>query len=111
MHTFKGSPEYEEKFLSYVWSSVPEKYKQKYMKYLIERKIMTFDYHFGRSIDRPAWIGSNFHSSMLLEIKKYKFKTLLIERMLLVAENREVRRILIFIKRVKNKLCKLVSGI
>lgn len=111
MHTFKGSPEYEEKFLSYVWHSVPEKYKQKYIKCLIEHKIMSFDYHFGCSIDRPTWIGSNFHSMLLLEIKKYKFRALPIERMLLIAENRVVRRVLIFIKRVKNKLCKLVSGI
>lgn len=111
MHTFKGSPEYEEKFLSYVWSSVPENYKHLYIKYLIERKIMTFDYHFGRSIDRPTWIGSNFHSSLLLEIKKYKFRALPIERILLIAENRDIRRVLIFIKKVKNKLFKLVGSL
>lgn len=111
MHTFKGSPEYEEKFLSYVWSSVPMQYQQEYILCLIEYKIMSFDYHFGRSIDRPTWIGSKFHSTLLLEIKKYKFRALPIERMLLTAENREVRRILIFIKRVKNKLFKFISKI
>jgi hypothetical protein len=45
----------------------------------------------------------------LLEIKKYKFRALPIERMLLIAENRVVRRVLIFIKRVKNKILKIVT--
>ncbi|MBP3408611.1 MAG: glycosyltransferase [Bacteroidaceae bacterium] len=104
MHTFKKDSEYEELFMNHLWMSVPEKHKERYRKPFIKHKILTFDYHFGYSTEIPEWIGTNFHKTLLADIKEQKFKALPIERMLLTARNKNLRKVLILAKRIKNKL-------
>ena len=104
MHTFETTPEYEQMFYDNLWKSVPENKQKEYINYLIYYKIKTFDRMFGYSADVSRWIGSVFHKNLLYEIDKYKYKSLLIERLLLVVNNRAIREILIFLKRVKNTI-------
>lgn len=104
MHTFDGGVEYEEKFLQHLLQSIPPTEFDRYKKYIIIRKIRTFDYHFGWSTDIPKWRGNHFYNNLLKEIKEYKIKELFIERELITATNKNKRRLLILLKRVKNKL-------
>lgn len=104
MHTFDGGVEYEEVFLQQLKISIPEKEYSTYAKYLVIRKVRTFDYHFGYSTKIPLWRGSHFYTTLLKEIKEYRIKELFIERLLVTTTNRYLRKILILIKRVKNKL-------
>lgn len=104
MHTFKRNSAYEDLFMNNLWMAIPPKYQEKYKKHFIRHKIMTFDYHFGHSTEVPEWIGTDFHKTLLKEIKKHHFRALPIERMLLTATNKNIRSILILIKRIKNKL-------
>ncbi|MBR3976877.1 MAG: glycosyltransferase family 2 protein [Bacteroidaceae bacterium] len=104
MHTFKRNDKYDEMFYDYLWKSVPDRHKAAYEKHLIRRRIMTFDYHFGYSSEIPEWIGSNYHKTLLSDIKRTRYRALPIERLLLTATNKHIRTVLIFIKRCKNKL-------
>ena len=104
IHTFETSSEYEQMFYDNLWKSVPKDKEKEYIKYLIYYKIKTFDKMFGYSADVPSWIGSVFHKNLLYEIDEHKYKSLLIERLLLVVTNRTIREILIFLKRVKNTI-------
>ena len=104
MHTFETTPEYEQMFYDNLWKSVPKDKQKEYINYLIYYKIKTFDRLFGYSAEVPRWIGSVFHKNLLYEIDLYKYKSLLIERLLLVTTNRNIRKILIFLKRVKNRI-------
>ena len=107
MHSFKRSSEYEDKFMSLLWKAVPQEYQEKYKKHIIRHKIMTFDYHFGYSTEIPEWLGTNFHKTLMKEIRMQKFRALPIERMLLSVTNKNMRKFLILVKRVKNKLFKI----
>ena len=104
MHTFDEGVEYEEKFLEYLMRSIPMEKADRYSKYIVINKIRTFDYHFGWSTDIPKWRGNHFYNNLLKEIKEYKIKELFIERELITATNKNKRRLLILLKRVKNKL-------
>ena len=104
MHSFNEGVEYEEKFLKHLEQSIPSIELEKYRKYLVINKIRTFDYHFGWSTDVPEWQGNNFYNTLIKEIKELQIKELFIERQLITASNRNKRRVLIFLKRVKNKL-------
>lgn len=106
MHAFKRSSEYEDLFMNFLWMSVPPEYKEKYKKYIIRHKIMTFDYHFGYSAEIPEWIGTDFHKTLLKDIKMQKFRAMPIERMLLTVTDKNMRKFLILVKRIKNKLFK-----
>ena len=90
MHTFKTTPEYEQKFYDNLWLSVPEKFKDEYINYLIGYKLWTFDFHFGYSIDRPSWIGSDFYNRLLKEIDEYNYKGQLIARLLLTITSKPI---------------------
>lgn len=104
MHSFKGGEKYENAFLEHLLYSIPEKELDKYRKYVIIRKIRTFDYHFGYSAEIPRWRGNDFYYTLLSEIKEYRIKEMFFERLLITATNCNVRKLLIFLKRVKNKL-------
>lgn len=104
MHTFNEGVEYEEFFLKNLLNSIPQEELGKYRKFVVLRKIRTFDYHFGYSTQIPKWRGSNFYNTMIREIKEYHVKELLIERLLITTTNHNTRRILIFLKKAKNKL-------
>ena len=102
MHTFSKSSEYENLFIEQVVRSIQD--YDRYVKYVIIRKIKTFDNNFGYSTEIPKWRGTIFYHTLLREIREYNIKQLFIERLLITATNRNTRKILIFIKRVKNKL-------
>ena len=104
MHTFDEGVEYEEKFLEYLMRSIPMEKADRYSKYIVINKIRTFDYHFGWSTDIPKWRGNHYYNNLLKEIKEYNIKELFIERELITATNKNKRRLLILLKRVKNKL-------
>ena len=104
MHTFDGGVEYEGKFLQHLQQSIPPTEFDRYRKYIIIRKIRTFDYHFGWSTDIPKWKGNSFYNTLVKEINEYKIKELFIERKLITTTNRKKRKLLIFLKRVKNKI-------
>ena len=104
MHTFNEGVEYEEKFLQHLQQSIPPTEFDRYRKYIIIRKIRTFDYHFGWSTDIPKWKGNSFYNTLVKEINEYKIKELFIERKLITTTNRKKRELLIFLKRVKNKI-------
>ena len=104
MHTFYGGVEYEEKFLQHLQQSIPPTEFDRYRKYIAIRKITTFDYHFGWSTDIPKWKGNSFYNTLVKEINEYKIKELFIERKLITTTNRKKRELLIFLKRVKNKI-------
>lgn len=109
MHTFKRNDKYDEMYFEFLWENIPDDYREKYSKLLIRRKIMTFDYHFGYSIETPEWIGTDFHKNLLKDIQQNKFRSLPIERLLLTTTHKNLRAILILIKRIKNKLIKFFS--
>ena len=104
MHTFSGSPEYEESFIEQVKQSISKEGYSRYAKYIIIRKIKTFDFHFGYSTEIPKWKGCRFYNTLLKEIKEYYIRELFIERKLITATNPRIRKVLILTKRVKNKL-------
>lgn len=104
MHTFDGDVEYEEEFLQQLKISIPEKEYGTYAKYITIRKIRTFDFHFGYSEEIPKWKDSVFYNTLLKEIKEFRITELFIERQLITTTNPRIRKILIIIKRVKNKL-------
>ena len=103
MHTFNGSAEYEDKFLQHLRSSIPKKEFYAYAKYIVIRKIRTYDYHFGYSAEVPGCRDSLFYHTLLKELKEYHIKELLIERLLITATNYSLRKILILLKRIKHK--------
>lgn len=102
MHTFSKSSEYENLFIKQVIRSIQD--YDRYFKYVIIRKIKTFDNNFGYSVDTPLWRKTIFYNTLLKEIKEYRIKELFIERLLITATNRNIRSLLIFLKRVKNKI-------
>ena len=104
MHTFNGSPEYEELFFQYKKAAIPPEELNIYAKYVVIGKILSYDYNFGYYTDKPKWIGSNFYYTLLEEIKAHKIKSLPIERLLITTTDRRVRKILILLKRAKNKI-------
>lgn len=104
MHTFKGNAEYEENFIEQVKQSIPQKEYCKYAKYITIRKIRTFDFHFGYSTEIPKWKDSMFYNTLIKEIKEFRITELYIERKLITTTSPRIRKILILIKRVKNKL-------
>ena len=104
MHTFDGGVEYEEIFLQHLIHSIPVMEYDEYAKYVIIRKIRTFNYHFGYSSEVPEWRDSKFYNTLVKELKEHHIKELLIERLLITAKNQYIRKILIFLKRIKNKL-------
>lgn len=104
MHTFNWAPEYEELFYQYTRSSIPKQEYDKYAKFVIISKIISFDCKFGYSTEKPKWIGSNYYYKLLNEIKTYNIRCLLIERLLITSTNYWLRKILIYIKRAKNKI-------
>lgn len=103
MHTFNGCYEYEERFLEQLINSIPNNELYKYQKYIIIRKIKTFDFKFGYSAQVPEWYGNRFHKQLINEIKQYNIKELFFERKLLNATNDKKRKFLILMKRIKNK--------
>ena len=107
IHTFITTPDYEQKFYDNLWLSVPEKFKDEYINYLIGYKLWTFDSHFGHSIDRPSWIGSDFYNRLLKEIDEYNYKGQLIARLLLTITSKPIRAILIFVRKISNILVRL----
>lgn len=104
MHTFKRSAEYEELFTENIKQSIPEKEHCKYTKYITIRKIRTFDFHFGYSTEIPKWKDSMFYNTLIKEIKEFRITELFVERKLITTTSPRIRKILILIKRVKNKL-------
>ena len=58
----------------------------------------------GYSANVPEWINTGFLTNLLADIKTYNYYHQPIERILLTAKNKQLRAILIFIKRVKNKI-------
>ncbi len=104
MHTFNKGVEYEELFMENLLSSIPKNKLRNYMKYIVIRKIRTFDYLFGYSTEVPAWRSNSFYNNLISEIKIYRIRELFIERQLITATNRNKRILLIFLKRVKNKI-------
>ena len=70
-------------------------------------KLWTFDSHFGYSIDRPSWIGSDFYNRLLKEIDEYNYKGQLIARLLLTITSKPIRAILIFVRKISNILVRL----
>ena len=104
MHTFNEGVEYEEIFLEHLLQSIPQTEIDRYRKYIAIRKIRTFDYHFGWSTDIPKWKGNSFYNTLVKEINEYKIKELFIERLLIKATRRNTRKLLILLKRAKNKI-------
>ncbi len=104
MHTFKGSAEYENYFVNNLKKTISAEDLDKYAKYFVIRKIKTFDHFFGFSTKVPEWYGSNFHKQLIQEIKQHKIKELFFERKLVTVTNSKVRRVLILLKRIKNKI-------
>lgn len=104
MHTFDEGVEYEEKFLEYLIRSIPMEKADWYGKYIVINKIRTFDYHFGWSTDIPKWRGNHFYNNLIKEIKEYRIKELFLERKLITTIGYNKRKLLIFLKRVKNKI-------
>lgn len=104
MRTFKHNAEYEQLFVEQLWENVPKDFKNKYINAFIGRRINTFDFFFGYSTKVPEWINTSFLNNLLADIKTYNYYHQPIERILLTAKNKQLRAILIFIKRVKNKI-------
>lgn len=104
MHTFKHNAEYEHTFVEQLWKNVPKEFKNNYINSFIQRRINTYDSFFGYSANVPEWINTCFLTNLLADIKTYRYHHQPIERILLTAKNRQLRTILIFIKRVKNKI-------
>ena len=109
MHTFKPTLEYEALFLDFLFKSVPSQYKNEYKFYLIEKKVRSLDVLIGYSIQPSSWLDSDYCKDLLFDIEKYKFRTLPIERLLLRVKNQKIRRFLILLKRIKNKLLRMLS--
>ena len=103
MHSFNGSPEYEELFFQHIEKSIPDIEKNKYAKYVVIGKILSYDYNFGYSCKKPKWTGSEFQRTLLKEIKAYKIRNYFIERQLITTTNCKMRKFLIILKRIKNK--------
>ena len=109
MHTFNGSPEYEEMFFQYKKAAIPPEELNVYAKYVVIGKILSYDYNFGYYTDKPKWTESNFYYTLLEEIKAYKIYCLPIERLLITTTNPRLRKILILLKRIKNKIKKWIN--
>ena len=109
MHTFNGSPEYEELFFKYKKDAIPTEELTVYAKYVVIGKILSYDYNFGYYTDKPKWTGSNFYYTLLNEIKTYRIHCLPIERLLITTTTPRMRKILILLKRAKNKIKKLID--
>ena len=108
MHTFKHNAEYEQFFVEQLWKNVPIKYRNKHINAFIRRRINTYDSFWGYSTNIPEWINTGFLENLLSDIKTYDYHQQPIERMLLTAKSKQLRSILIFIKRAKNKIKKFV---
>ena len=65
---------------------------------------MSFEYNFGYATETPEWFGSDFHKELLADIKKYRYRKLPLERMLLVARGKTLRKLLIKLKSIKNSI-------
>lgn len=104
MHTFRHNAEYEQTFLELLWENVPKEFKNNYINAFIRWRINTYDSFFGYSANVPEWINTGFLTNLLADIKTYNYYHQPIERILLTAKNKQLRAILIFIKRVKNKI-------
>ena len=106
MHTFRHNAEYEQTFLEQLWENVPKEFKNNYINAFIRRRINTYDSFFGYSANVPEWLNTGFLTNLLADIKTYNYYHQPIERILLTAQNKQMRAILILTKRVKNKIMK-----
>lgn len=111
MRTFVHTAIYEEMFVEHLWRSIPEKEKENYMHTYIQRRIDTFDSFFGYSAKAPEWQDSKFLQDLMTDIKKYKYNRHFIERLLLTEPNEHRRKILIFLKRIKNYIARRLKSI
>ena len=109
MHTFKNSLHDEERLVKYIWDSVPADEKAKHYNSYIKRRINSFDYNFGYATETPEWFGSDFHKELLADIKKYRYRKLPLERMLLVARGKTLRKLLIKLKSIKNSISRQIG--
>lgn len=104
MHTFKGDAGYEEQFFKHIEASIPEEARNLYARHVVISKILSYDYNFGDSTQRPEWTDSDYCKSILDDIKRYKIRTLLIERLLITTTNSWIRFFLIILKKIRNKI-------
>ncbi len=109
MHTFDGGVEYEDLFFHYIEDSIPSEVRNHYTKFVVISKILSYDYNFGFSTEKPKWVDTDYCKSILNDINRYKIKSLLIERLLITTTNRQIRYFLIILKRIKNKLLREIQ--
>lgn len=104
MHTFSPNPEYEKLFVETLYSSVPVDERRKFMPYFIQRRIQTLVFQAQVSAEFQKWQDSLFFRDLLRDVVSFRFKKMVIERLLINTRNSYLRKKLILLMRGKNKL-------
>ena len=104
INTFNPTLEYEEKLYDYI-VKVVEKYQTNIKRVshaLIKRRLLWWDRLFGYNDSQPAWYGSDYHRQLFNDIQKYKYPLGTVEKFLLNEKRPYIRKILIFVRKIKN---------
>ena len=104
INIFKPTIEYETLFHKTLLNTIAEFDNiDKYSYSHIRRRILWWDRLFGYNYKEPEWFGSEYHKQLLLDIAKYKFPINYIEYQLLKIKNPQLRFMLIWMRKLKNK--------
>lgn len=108
-NTFSTSPEYEDSFSQCLISSIPINEFGKYHKDTIKRNILILEKGISYKC-RPQknWFGSKFQTTLLADIKKYKYKYPFTKKLLLKVKNPVLRCILILLVKISNTIKRFV---
>lgn len=105
INTFVPTLEYEELFHKVLTETLREVSPTgDYTHCHIRRRLLWWDRLFGYSYKRPDWFNSNYHTNLLVDIKSSNFPIGYIEFQLLKTENLMIRFILIWARKIKNKM-------
>ena len=104
INVFKPTIEYEMLFHQTLLNTIA-KYDtvDKYCHSHIQRRILWWDRLFGYKYKKPEWFGSEYHKQLLLDIAKYKYPINYIRYQLLKIQNPQLRFLLIWMRKFKNK--------
>ena len=105
INVFKPTIEYEILYHQTLLNTIA-KYDtvDKYCYSHIRRRLLWWDRLFGYKYKKPEWFGSEYHKRLLLDIAKYKYPINYIEYQLLKTRNPQLRFLLIWMRKFKNKL-------
>ena len=111
INTFKPTLEYETLLFNKIAQIVSQKTNNEntYLQALIKRRLLWWDRLFGYSCKKPLWSGSEYHKTLLNDIKAHNYPINAIEYLLLKTNNSLARFILINLRKIKNVLTRIAS--